>query len=198
MALFSSKIVASGDDGYMSGPGFDTTSVFIEVGVIAGDDNNAFLRYQNVSIPQGATITNATLTFTARATNSSALPSFRIFLNDVDNAVAPTSMAQYVALVRTSAFVNSVLSPWTVDMTYVSSDVSTVIQEVIDRPGWSSGNALMVLVTDESATDNGQSRSFYSFNNSMATSVGIDITYSSGSASLPGNRAKRALVGVGT
>ena len=179
MATFSTKIVAGADDGSTdSGSStLNITAPTIIVGTLGGTQN-AFLRYPAVTIPQGATITAATLTFKAAFTVSS-LPAFTIYLNNVDNATAPTTYAGFNALALTTTSATYIMPTWIVNNTYVSSDISSVIQEVINRPGWSSGNALMALVY-EASTGGSQYRQFYAYETSAADSVALDITYTVG------------------
>lgn len=107
-------------------------------------------RFLNITIPQGATIDNAKLTVVGSA-DSSGTPKSRISAEDVDDAaeIADNSVAfdaRWAA--RTSARVDwdggSIGSGEAVD----SPDIAAVIQEIIDRPGWASGHAILIFFDD--------------------------------------------------
>ncbi|HUU83877.1 MAG TPA: hypothetical protein VM243_10270, partial [Phycisphaerae bacterium] len=93
------SILAGADDGYVSGP---TTNVFDATGTGASFGmgtypNHAFLRFDGIVADQGDTCTTATLTVRAAATLSGTVCNARIYCNDHDDAVAPTTAAEYLA-----------------------------------------------------------------------------------------------------
>ncbi len=101
------------------------------------------VRFLNVTLPQGAKIDQAHLTFTAWATNDETIITAVIYGYDYDNAAAPTSKFQVLNNDLTTASTAwSNMNPWTQDVEYDSNDISAIIQEIVDRPGWASGNAL--------------------------------------------------------
>lgn len=101
-------------------------------------------RFLNVTIPQGATINSATLEVYI-ATTSYDDPHIDIYGEDQDNAGVFTTAANNIQnRTRTTAKVD-----W--DGTGIGTgwetlpDVATLIQEIVNRAGWSSGNALAIL-----------------------------------------------------
>ncbi len=139
---------ATGDDGF-SWSTFDTLATML--GVSSGYKSTVFFRFPSASIPQGATISSAELKVYAKYNESTALD-LKIYGNDADNAVAPKSVAETNALTRTTAYKDWTPSAWTQNEAY-TVDITDPIQEVIDRAGWSSGNALQVII--ESVTASG-------------------------------------------
>lgn len=108
---------------------------------------HCFFRYPAININPGSTIISAIITFNSGIsmgyTNEITT---RWYCNDVDDAVAPTSYAEFVALIKTTAYVDWVDDTnWQDNQAYDSPDFKTIVQEVVDRPGWTSGNALMVM-----------------------------------------------------
>ena len=109
------------------------------------------LRFENVTVPQGATVTAAYLQFTVDETT------------DVDTSVTlqgeandnPALFAETAANIssrpRTSATVTWTPPPWTkVDdagADQQSPDLTDIVQEIVDRPGWQSGNALAFILS---------------------------------------------------
>ncbi len=107
------------------------------------------LRYQNATIPQGATITRAYIQFTTDETQSETT-TLSIRAEASDNAVR---FRYQVDNLSSRSTTNAVLEwqnvpAWTfIHETQQTPDFPSVIQEVIDRPGWVSGNALVLLIT---------------------------------------------------
>ena len=60
--------------------------------------------------------------------------------------VAPTADFDLTSRPTTASFVSWNIPPWnTVNETHQSPDLSALVQEVVDRPGWTRGNALVLL-----------------------------------------------------
>jgi len=107
------------------------------------------LRYQNATIPQGATITRAYLELTADETQSETT-ALTIRAEASDNA---ERIRYQVNNLSTRSTTNAALEwqnvpAWTlVHETQQTPDFPAVIQEIVNRPGWVSGNALVLLLT---------------------------------------------------
>jgi len=111
-----------------------------------------FFRFPNVTIPNGSVITAAFIRVT-KSYESGNVVEVDIYGNDVDDAVAPTSYVEYQALVKTTAKADwSINAPWTTGVQYDSPDISTIIQEIVDRAGWSSNNAIQFRIDDDTST----------------------------------------------
>jgi PKD repeat protein len=111
-------------------------------------DQTVGLRFQNVNIPQGATITATYLEFETDETGSS-LTTVTIAADATDNASAFTS-SNYNLTGRpaTLASVGWNIPAWdTLNQKYQSPDLSTVVQEVVNRTGWSANNSLVFIIT---------------------------------------------------
>lgn len=134
-------IAASGDDGYYGFSGITTFGsgdavVFVQ-GNNLGTRFAGFFRFDGVSIPAGSTINSATLRVTP-VSISHDTAACAIYANDADDAVAPTDGTTGAALTLTTA--NVAWSGSNLGTSEVSSpDITSVIQEVIDRGGWASG-----------------------------------------------------------
>ncbi len=116
-----------------------------------GNLSGIFMRFPGVAIPRDALILNAWMRLTAGASAGAVDPRVRVKANDVDDAVAPTTYAEAEAIRtggQTAAFVDWTLPPWTIGdfgPDQQTPNISPVVQEIVDRPGWASGNALMVV-----------------------------------------------------
>ena len=107
------------------------------------------LRYQNATIPQGATITRAYLELTADETQSETT-SLTIRGEASDNAERIRYQVNNLsARSTTSAALEWQNVPaWNfIHETHQTPDFPAVIQEIVNRPGWVSGNALMLFIT---------------------------------------------------
>lgn len=108
------------------------------------------MRFNAVSIPPGATITQAYIQFTTDETGSAGA-TLQVWGQASDNAPTFTSAAGNIsARPKTSASVVWNPPPWTTigaaGPEQRTPDIAAVIQEIIDRPGWTSGNSLAVTV----------------------------------------------------
>jgi hypothetical protein len=109
------------------------------------------LRFGNVTIPRGAIITNAYIQFTADELNSEAT-SLTIRGEAVDSA-ATYSNASFAISSRPTTISSALWSPnaWTVLQArgpeQRTSNLKDIVQEIINRGGWKSGNALALVIS---------------------------------------------------
>jgi len=147
-ATLDRQIVNTLDDGWTHTIDLHRTDAAIHVGTFFDDptgpdyEHDIVVRFLNCNIPQGAKIIRAYLTFTAEVSNDETYINTRIYGYDYDDALAPTSKAEVSGMDQTIAYVlwNAILA-WTLDQEYNSPDISPVVQEIVDRPGY-AGNAL--------------------------------------------------------
>lgn len=158
---------------------FDSTKIDL-----GNDDNwflvNGFIRFPNVTIPAGSIISAAILRFTGSTGRDVDTVNLNIHFNDVDNAAAPTTYAGAEALALTAAVAWNALPDWLQNVEYDSPDLTTILQAIIDRPGWASGQAVMALVRNNSSSDTAyrSARPFEYGGGTMA--VDLRITYTPG------------------
>jgi hypothetical protein len=138
-------------------------------------DQTVGLRFQNVNIPQGATITAAYLEFEADETDSSPT-SISIAAEAVDNATAFTKVNfNLTGRLPTIASVTWDIPAWTtVNQKHQSPDLSTVVQEVVGRTGWNANNSLVIIITGSGE------RTAESYNGEPAAAPLLHVEYSSG------------------
>lgn len=167
---FSGKTVATDDDA-------EETSGTVVVGGIAvtlgGSAQLVGLRFPGINIPKGSTITSATLTLEASATNDT-YSDFTIRGEASANAAAYTTGASNISLrPQTVAFTSWIPAKWTIDTTDVSPDVSAQVQEVIDIAAWATSNpvAFVITGTDDSA------RTVKTFDAGLGVAPILSITY---------------------
>ena len=120
------------------------------------------LRFTNVNIPKNSTIWSAVVTYKAASSESGTTVKSRIFAEDEDNATQIVSHADYDSRSLTSALTTWSPGAWTNGSLYESPNLKNLVQEVVNRSGWSSGNALQIIHKDNVSTT-GARRTFYSY-----------------------------------
>ena len=107
---------------------------------------NVGLRFDNVEVPEGATVTEAWIQFTSIASNYGATSAQIAGIAQDDTAAFTTSSTTVTSRPKTAA--RSTWNPpsWTASglsgAAQRTSDLTAVAQEVLSRPGWQRGNAL--------------------------------------------------------
>jgi len=174
----SETIVADGDDGQETGTTWANSYGAATKHLIwsFGGARPGY-RFQTVAIPNAATIDAAT--FTVYVFDLVDVASTGILAgNDVDDAPAWASSAGPNDMTATTASVN----PWTVpDATGAfASSVTAIIQEIVNRAGWVSGNDLALGV--KGAQEGGYKYITDFGNGSNIATLTVDYTAAGGSA----------------
>ena len=113
----------------------------------------------DITIPKGATILNAIITFEAYLTKSGNMRTFLIGENS-DNAddFSGDDANTFASRPRTSASVEWDFSEgWEEGKKYSSPNIKDIIKEIINQPGWVPGNAI-VIFWEESNSDSDTER----------------------------------------
>ena len=144
------RIAARADDAEESATGtVSTGSSDLEL-VFDGSNQLVGLRFASVAIPPGATIIDASVQFEADRATSGAT-SLSITGEAADNAVIFSTSGKISTRTRTASAVSWVPAPWTAagqaGVDQRTPSIASIIQEIVRRPGWSSGNALVVIIT---------------------------------------------------
>ena len=146
-------VVDGGDDGCIASGSFFYSSWYH---LLVGDDEgsvytSAFMRFTNVAIPAGATIDAATLVLVAFASrfDGGATPSGSLKGRKLANCPQFTTITDYndtTTYPRTTANVTWWPSSanWVAYTSCTSPELKTVVQEIIDVDGWTTGNAIQI------------------------------------------------------
>jgi len=133
----------------------DLAAVVVKIGN-DGTHNLGFgVCFNNVTIPAGATILSAQLDLLAHAAGNND-DCNAIILGDKD--VTPATFTTYVDYTNrvaagTTAHVHwDIIRHWAAGTHYYSPDISLIIQEIINLPGWASGNDLAIFVNNNAST----------------------------------------------
>jgi hypothetical protein len=184
MSTFSRRITAGSDDGdNLTDYGWYGSSNYVLLGrhnfeLTDPLSYNGAFRFTNVTIPSGSVINSVYITFTADDGNLSgndADVQFKVRCIDEDNTATFTSNP-YTRSKTTAQYEWDPTIPDTDNYTVTSSNLKDIVQEVIDRPGWVSGNALGFLFEDR-ATPGYNVASIYSYEGSSSKCALVEIDY---------------------
>ena len=158
----------------------ETSSGSIRTGSSAKDLDLSYkgqkvgLRFSSLSIPQGAKITKAYVKFKAADSNGGSV-TVTIRAHDTDSASSfSRSKRNISSRSTTSASERWSPSSWRRGSTYKSDDIRDVVQEVVNRRGWDSGNALALIISGS-----GSNREAVSANASRSSSPTLYVWYES-------------------
>jgi len=98
-------------------------------------------------VPQGAAITSAHLQVEA-VSDSTGYPGMRIYMANEDNIAAfasePTLLPDKYDWVNTSVYWRP--TTWSANGRYDTPEIAALIQDVVSRPGWQSGNYICLMI----------------------------------------------------
>ncbi|MDH4119360.1 MAG: hypothetical protein OEW30_18410, partial [Acidimicrobiia bacterium] len=153
-----------------------TNSSDLEMVADAGGAQTVGMRFAGLNIPQGATVLQADIQFTVDETPSQAT-SLTIAAEDVDDATTFVNTANGISSrPRTGATIVWNPPGWPVvgasGPAQATPNLAALVQEVVDRPGWASGNAMAFIVTGSGE------RVAESYNGDPSAAPLLRITYS--------------------
>ena len=133
------------------------------------------MRFNNVNIPTGATITNSYIQFTADGTDAYAT-NLNIYGQDHDNPSTFLDINFDISTrSKTSASVNWNPVAWTAanaaGTVQQTPNLNNLIQEIINRPGWTPNNSMAFLITGSGE------RTAYSYDGSSSKAPTLHILY---------------------
>jgi hypothetical protein len=168
MTVSTFEIGNSANDGLIYGAsGFVTDQTFLSFGLVGPNIDSVFLRFPTITIPKAAKILSAILKLTATDNLSGTTVNCNIYAEAADNPGAPTSYTDFNSRVMTNAIVAwNNISSWSALNQYYSPELKTIIQEIVLREGWSSGNALNIFIKDNSSSSY---RTAYAYDNTTSS-----------------------------
>lgn len=133
----------------------------------SNEESSAAMRFTNVTVPSGATITSATLTLVHHGTHT-VTGTLKAYLSahasDNSSAYSETGSDQLTASARPRTTAYTIWNP-TGTLNHnqdITITCTSVVQEIVNRSGWASGNAIsLILDTHEDCTI-GEATTFYS------------------------------------
>jgi len=139
------------------------------------------LRFNDVDIPKGSIITSAHVTFTVEDKNGDKGNSVvKIFAQDSDNAQTFSNSDNNISnRPMTTANVEWDISKWKKrgdsDAAQTTPNIADLIQEVVDRSGWSKDNSIVIIFEKH---DGGNDRDAVSYDKSRKDAARLHIEFS--------------------
>lgn len=182
MPILNLQVAASNRDGDQLASGLfgNITNAVIQI----GNNSNpvvACVSFVNVTIPQGDTINSATLVLTGGGTYNAGAATIQatIYGEDVDNSAALTTVngnmsgrVNTTASTATGSLASIVLN------TQYSFDVTAIVQEIVNRGSWASGNAMTFPVRDN-GSDGAEWQEFFSWDGDPTKAAMLDVDHGS-------------------
>lgn len=140
----------------------------------AAYDYEIWTRFTGVTIPSGATIDSAKLRLTS-SVNVGGTHEVTIRMEDADDAAILSNYSDMVGRDRTSQSQNWTIPVLSAGVQYDTTDFTSVLQEVIDRPGWASGNAVQVFTRHTGSSN--YDKAFASYEHASFTGPQLLVEY---------------------
>ncbi len=151
-----SRVSASTDDAIEAGNGAvsltDTQLTLMQMPGVPVGASWVGLRFPELDIPQGATITDARIAFTSPGDYDS-YSSLTIHAENTDNSLAFNDNFNSISnrqRTNNSVAWNSIPN-WSADSTYESPNLATLVQQIVNKTDWCGGNALAMIVNGNGA-----------------------------------------------
>lgn len=173
------QVSASADDGYAwSVAEQDISSSYLMIG-----DNRTYsspfymsaMRFTNIGVPRSAAIINARLKISSINTDYRGQVCGVIAAEASDNPADFNGRLVGGAALTTATVAWDFKDAWSPDTQYISPDISNIVQEVVNRPGFGSGNSIAIYYSTRDLS--GKARGFASYEYSPASAAGLEITY---------------------
>lgn len=172
MPTLNLQVGASTDDARENSGTMGLTSTSINAG---GAGQRLGFRWTGVTIPQAATISSADVSFYVTSTANDTPNGATVGMQAADDAATFAAVTDDITdRTRTSTVT---WSGTDIGAGWQTIDVTTPVQEVIDRVGWVSGNAMATLLYGVSGTN----VTITTWNGNPALAAKLDITYTTSS-----------------
>ncbi len=178
------QIASSTDDVNEDGTTFTANASTLSLGnASSATASFAGLRFNNVTVPQGAVITSAILSVYS---NQSQWITIKMSIAGELTANSPTFSSSNKPSQRgltVNKVAHSSNSSWAANTWYALDEMAPVIQEIVTQAGWSSGNSLSIILK---GTGSAWGRKMVkSWDGSSAFAPKLTIVYTSGASPTP-------------
>lgn len=175
MATFTVQVAASSDDARENSGTMGLTAATMSLG---GAPVNLGFRFLNVTVPQGATINTGTkMTVNVVSTAADNPGGCAVMLEDADNAATFTTASNNITnRTKTSSVTwsGTDIGAGAKD----TPDLAALVQKVVNRAGWASGNAMVVIIDGVAGSD--MTVTAYDETPASAATLTIDYTATAG------------------
>lgn len=179
------KPVAQADTSHARSDNWSSFSMAWDAELIGNYNNTPWItcvRFPAITIPNAATIQTAVWKGIASDNYAVATVNVRLAMVDLDDPAAPINGGQLQTLEGTlTSYVNWLAIPsWTDQTEYTSPDFASLIQTVVDRPGWASGQAMILMLDDyagDPSSSNAQRGMYGGYNVTGNREMTLNITW---------------------
>jgi len=174
--------------------------VWSQVGWVSGAERMGFgTRFPGINISSGSTIDAAKLIIYAKTSDASENVNTTIQGHDVDDSTPFSDFANYknrrgidggTDFTTTASVAWNNIAAWTIGTDYDSPEIKSIIQEIVDRGGWASGQAITIFWDDhdDNSTHTGTNRrATYSRNGHASVCPKLSIIYTPAAPDAPTN-----------
>lgn len=177
VATLSRQVATGNDDAEEKNGTMSLTSTDLEL-IRESADQTVGVRFTNLQIPAGATINSASIQFTTDETTSEST-SLTIYGEDTGNASGFSSSSNNISTRPvTAAFANWNPPAWNSvgesGSAQRTTDLSSIVQEIVGRGDWNSGNAMVFIFTGSGR------RTAESYNGSTSGAPTLTVSYATG------------------
>lgn len=150
---YSAQIVSGGNDAYevVADGTVNTSDTLVWLGGYPGvaEEYVAAVRFEGVNIPQGESIRYAALRFVSGGGNGESCL-LRVWAEDADNASPLAATTNNISnRTKTTAYVDWDVPLWSAGQDNdgtINEELAPLVQEVVNRPGWVPGNAIVFII----------------------------------------------------
>jgi len=137
----------------------------------------AGMRFRGVKIPQGALIKSATLKIRSCSSGLTGSLEGVLYAEAADNSedFGARKISQLTKTETSVSWIWEADAPWTASTWYDSPDIAGLVQEVVDRDGWKSDNAMVIVYWTRSYA--GSDRKIWAYDGNAAHAAKLVITY---------------------
>ena len=178
---FNTLVNASGNDAVENNT---TKAVTINTGLISmsftkatGDKNIAALRFTNIQLPKGANILNAHIKVKAARDKVFDDDPIQIVAENIANSpILTTTAGNLSSRTKTASYANWLPGACSIDDIKSTPSLDFIINELITRADWVSGNAMTFFFEYNSTADGDRLLNTYSFDSTLGASE-LSIEY---------------------
>jgi len=170
------RIDSRSDDAEQKNQRVKTTSKDLDL----NEEDLVGLRFNDVDIPKGSTITSAFVLFTVEdKKGDSGKAVVKIFAQDSDDASTFSKSKNNISnRPLTTANVEWDIPKWTKrgdhGAAQTTPDISDLIQEIVDRSGWSKGNSIVIIIEEH---EGGKDRDAISYDKSPEDAALLHVEF---------------------
>ena len=158
MVTLDYQVATGADDGYWSGSStFNNATVNLSLGGSFGKSRNIFCRWAGVTIPAGANITSAYVSFRFYG-YSGTPPECTLYFEDAANPSAVSSASDGNNRVKTTTNIG-VTGPTSGEWWNTDSIVS-IIQELVDSYDYGAGSAMQMIILGYPSSNSSQQSAY--------------------------------------